>query len=30
MRKMYNLLDKSGRCNVSQVNNAVGHPVYFL
>ena len=30
MRKMYDLLAKSGHWNVSKVNNAVGHPVYFL
>ena len=30
MRKMYDLLAKSGCCNVSKVNSAVGHPVYFL
>ena len=28
--KMYDLLAKSGHCNVSKVNNAVSHPVYFL
>ena len=29
-KKMYELLNKSGCCNISKVNNAVGHPVYFL
>ena len=29
-KKMYDLLAKSGCCNVFKVNNAVGHPVYFL